>query len=422
MKLPLILALALLASGIGPTALGAPPAAVAETIRQHQALPDHNIWWSVNGENMRWNNLNLETLVRTVTVRRDGPVRGLPEKPMAAVADFPVSTPSGEMGFRAFLDSPASTTMGVVIVHRGAVVFEHYPRQQAHDKPLMWSVTKALVSTLVAILEARGEVDVSKAVDHYIPELKNSAYAGVSVRAVLDMASGVDCGDDYEDQASCYYRYSAAIGEGFRGPDAADNPYDFVASLPVSQRFAPPGTAYTYSGVDTFVAGWVVEAVSGKTFQEVLSEEIWSKMGAEADGLLWASRYGIPLTSGGLMARLRDVARFGLLFTPSWPSIAQQQIIPDAYLETILDGGNAKLLENSPWGNIRGDDVRFNVYQWDTVYTNDDIYKGGWAGQGLMINPRKDLVAVWSGYYDGQGNNIDVLPMIRQVSEGVFAD
>ena len=122
--------------------------------------------------------------------------------------------------------------MGVVILHRGDMVFEHYPRQQPHDKPMFWSVTKVLVSTLMAILEERGEVDVSLPVDHYMPDLEDTAYAGVSVRAVLDMASGVDCGDEYVDQSSCYYRYSAAIGEGYRGPDAADNPYEFVAGLP----------------------------------------------------------------------------------------------------------------------------------------------------------------------------------------------
>lgn len=412
-----VLASALLCAEHVPAA---PPSAVAGTIRQFEQLPGEDIWWSVNGEAMRWNNLNLETLVRTVTVRREGQVRELAARPMPSVADFPVTTPSGPMGLRAFLDSPASTTMGVVILHRGELVFEHYPRQQAHDKPLFWSVTKVLVSTLMAILEARGEVDVSLPVDHYLPDLRGSAYAGVPVRAVLDMASGVDCGDEYEDQSSCYYRYSAAIGEGYRGPDAADNPYDFVAALPATQRFAAPGVAYSYSGVDTFVAGWVIEAVTGLTFQEALAREIWTQMGAEADGLLWASRYGIPLTSGGLMARLRDVARFGLLFTPSHGVVAERQLIPPAYLQTILHGGNPALLENAPGGSQRGADVRFNVYQWDTVYTNDDIFKGGWAGQGLLINPTRDLVAVWTGYYDADGNSIDVLPMLREVFAGAF--
>ena len=63
-----------------------------------------------------------------------------------------------------------------------------------------------------------------------------------------------------------------------------------------------------------------------------------------------------------------------------------------------------------------------NVYQWDTVWENGDFMKGGWAGQGLMINPGRDLVAVWTGYYDDEGENISVLPMIRSIWAGVFDD
>ena len=95
-------------------------------------------------------------------------------------------------------------------------------------------------------------------------------------------------------------------------------------------------------------------------------------------------------------------------------------MIPPAYLETILHGGNPALLENRRAAICAAEDVRFNVYQWDTVYTNDDLFKGGWAGQGLLINPTRDLVAVWTGYYDADGNNIDLLPMVREIFSGAF--
>ena len=72
-------------------------------------------------------------------------------------------------------------------------MFEHYPRQQPYEKPIYWSVTKVFVSSVVAILEDRKLVDVSKPIDFYIPELAKSPFAGVTVRNILDMASGVDC-------------------------------------------------------------------------------------------------------------------------------------------------------------------------------------------------------------------------------------
>ena len=399
-----------------------PTTSVAETRAQFEKLPSDDIWWTVNGESMRWNNLNLQKFVPTVTVYRDGPVRDLEVATNPAIGAFEVETPNGPMTFDQFLASDAATTMAVMILHEGKIVYENYPRQQPHDKPLFWSVTKAYVATVLAILEDRGEVDVSLAIDHYIPKLKGSAYEGVPVRDVLDMASGVDCGDSYDSWESCYYRYSSSIGEGHRPPGSADNPYDYIASLSPEQRWAEPGVGYNYSGVDTFVIGWLVETITGMPFQDALTREVWRHIGAEADAVIWAGRYGIPLTSGGLMSTVRDMGRFGLLFTPSRAVVSDKEIISQRYLDTILNGGRGSLMENTAWGNVRPDYLRHNVYQWDAVYTNDDFMKAGWAGQGLMINPRKDLVAVWTGYYDEEGSNISVLPMIREIWAGLWPD
>ena len=177
---------------------------VDETRERIAALPDDDIWWTVNGEAMRWNNLNLYKFVPTVVVHRDGPVRELAGRPNPAIGAFEVETRGGRMPFQAFLDSESSTTMSVLVLHRGDLVFEAYPRQQPHDRPLFWSVTKALVSTVLAILEDRGEVDVEKPVDHYIPRLEGSVYGDVRIRDVLDMASGNDCPDAYENWEDCY--------------------------------------------------------------------------------------------------------------------------------------------------------------------------------------------------------------------------
>ena len=144
-------------------------------------------------------------------------------------------------------------------------------------------------------------------------------------------------------------------------------------------------------------------------------------MGAEADASILAGRYGIPLTSGGLLANPRDVARFGVLFTPSASTVAGEPIVSERYVDLLLEGGDPALLRNGRWPFPVPEDVRHNVYQWDTVFTNDDVYKGGWAGQGLLVNPRRDLVAVWGGYASDDGKTRpDPLTVLRKVLTGVF--
>ena len=400
-----------------------PASSVKETLEQHRALPDpdEKVWWEVSGADMAWNNKNLHQIVPTVNVYRRGPVSTLAVEENDRIAEFPVSTPSGSLPYAKYLASDESTTMGVVILHRGEVVFEAYPRMEPHEKPIWWSVTKVLVSTVLAILEDEGRVDVSQPVEVYVPELMGTDFEGVSVRQILDMASGVDCPDgDYSDRDTCYMQFEASLGDAVRSENSPDDPYSMLASLNVG-RWAPPGTGFDYSGVNTFVLGWVVENVTGMPFQDALSQTVWGRMGAESDASILAGRNGIPLTSGGLLANPRDMARFGLLFTPSQKAVAETPIVSDRYVEVILHGGDPALLRNGRWPYPVPDEVRHNVYQWDTVFENDDIYKGGWAGQGLLVNPRRDLVAVWVGYASDDGRERpDPLTVLRGVLTGVF--
>ena len=393
---------------------------VDEVRLQLERLPRDNIWWTVNGKDMAWNNKNLHRMFPTVNVYRAGPVRELPYRPMPEISSFSVTTPQGEMVFADFLNSDQSTTMGIVIVHKGNIVFESYPRQQAYEKPIYWSVAKAFVSTLVAILEDRGLVDVSKPIETYIPELAESSFAGVTVRNFLDMATGVDCPEEYEAHDSCYYQYSMTIGDGYWTDKSPDNPYTFLATVKAG-RWAEQGTSFSYSGANTFILGWLVEKITGMPFQDVLSREIWTRIGAESDASFLAPRYGVPITHGGLLARVRDVARFGLLFTPSYRVVSDEKIISERYLEMILNGGNPELLKNARFGAPKDPTIKHNVYQWDTVWTNNDFIKGGWAGQGLLINPERDLVAVWTGYFkDDNNSEVELLPILRTMLEGVF--
>ena len=208
---------------------------VEEVRNQLRKLPTDNVWWTVNGEDMAWNFKNLQRIFPTVSVYRNGPVRPLAQRPMSEIGHFQMNTPEGPMSFEAFLESSQSTAMGVVILHRGEIVFEKYPRMQEYEKPIYWSVAKVLVSTVVRILEERGEIDVGLPIDSYIRTLRNSSFSGISVRNILDMATGLDCPEEYVDWNSCYYRYSMAVGDGFRTESAPDNPYDYVASLDVAK-------------------------------------------------------------------------------------------------------------------------------------------------------------------------------------------
>jgi len=293
---------------------------------------------------------------------------------------------------------------------------------QAYEKPIYWSVTKVIVSAVVAILEDQGLVDVSKPIDFYIPELANSDCSGIKIRNILDMATGIDCPEEYTDKSSCYYRYSVTVGDGDWDEQSPDNPYEMLSKLKVGHH-AKQGTSFSYSGVNTFVLSWLVEKITAMPFQDALSKYIWSRIGAESYASMLAPRFGVPNTHGGLLARLRDVARFGLLYTPSYKVVTDDKIISDRYIELIKNGGNPDLSKNARSGSRPNESVKHNVYQWDAVFTNNDFFKGGWAGQGLIVNPDRDLVAVYTGYFkDDKYSETALFPILRSVLDGVFGN
>ena len=160
---------------------------VDATINQIERLRKDDIWWTVNGKDMLWNFKNLNKIFPTVTVYRKGAVKQLESNLNSDIDALQIKTKTGSMGFKAFLDSEQSTAMGVVILHKGKVVFEHYPRMKPHEKPVHWSVTKVIISSLIAILEAENKIDITLPIDFYLPELKNSDFKNITINNILDM-------------------------------------------------------------------------------------------------------------------------------------------------------------------------------------------------------------------------------------------
>lgn len=388
-----------------------PAESMDEIQRRHRLVPDDDMWWTVTGEQMAWMHRNAHQLFPTVNVYRHGPVRDLQYDINPAIGEYVVDTPDGKMSLDEFLPSEHSATLGIVILHKGKIVFESYPRMKEYEKPIYWSTAKVMPATIIRILEERGQIDVSEPLKKYLPELAGSPFGDVTVRNILDMASGIDCEDEYVDRQSCYYQYSMAIGDGFRDANAADNPYDFLKTLD-AEKVAEQGTKYSYSGVNTFILGWIIEEITGYAFQDVFTKEIWQHIGAESDASFIAYRYGVPLTHGGILANLRDIARFGLLFTPSYDKVSTHKIISDQHIDFLRSPGNPAL---------RGEDGTQSIYQWG-AHPNGDLSKGGWGGSGLIINPGRDLVAVYNGYFKDDYSEVQLEPIVFDLLESIYGN
>ena len=87
-----------------------------------------------------------------------------------------------------------------------------------------------------------------------------------------------------------------------------------------------------------------------------------------------------------MAATLRDLARFGLLFTKN-PAPAQRNIITEQMLKRTFTGRGGP----GEHGTLP------LTYQWDMLSDQDELVKGGWAGQLLYVNREKDVVVAYVG-------------------------
>ena len=362
--------------------------------------------WDLGGEPSTWAYLHTNDLLPTIEIPVARPVAELVSTEQPELGTFPV-----EPGVS--LDQYVATApvSGIVVVHGGTIVFERYPRMRPDDRHLLMSVTKVFASAIAGMLELRGELDLAQPVDAVIGELAGSGWAGVPIMDVLGMASGIDCLEidvpgAYDDPKHPYYQFEACLGwrphNGIWPDDGASPPsaYEYIAGL---RSHRPPGEVYEYTGANTFVLSWLSERVTGLPFAEVLRREIWSRAGFEAPALLCCGTDGAPASQGGLCLTLRDLARFGMLFTPSSSLITNDGIISAEHVRRIQAGGRPSLHHDR---DISGPGYVTAAYgsrlppasrQWNLAHEDGDLFKGGFGGQGLYVSPARDLVIAFAG-------------------------
>lgn len=353
---------------------------------------------------------NMGRMYNTVDVLRGGPIGDLPLDYDPRIGKVTFEKGGKTETVNEHLDSyPVDAFL---VAHKGRIVFERYNTLRPQDKHIWMSCAKVTGSTVMALLEEQGKIDVKKPVSSYLPELKNSEWDTVTVEEALDMANGLDSTEHDEpvqdtrtNPERVYYQWGVTLGF-FTNPDQKET--DPFAILRGMKRKYPGHTIFEYNSINPFVVNRINERVGGKPINELFSEMVWSKIGAEHDMTIAVSPQGYPLSFGFNSGTLRDMARFGMIFTPSWNKVSSERIVPESVIKMIQTTGRPEIYGKGYVGKLMqehfpGEEGLTNRYQWDAIFTDGDIYKGGVGGQGLYVSPARDLVITW--FCTSDGNN-----------------
>lgn len=313
----------------------------------------------------------------------------------------------------------ANYTDGMLIFHKGRVVYERYFGCLGVDgKHAIMSMTKSVTGLLGEILVAEGLLDDSLQVRDVIPEIGKSAFANATVRQVMDMTTGIQYSEDYSDPKADIWLYSAAASPlpkaaGYDGPDGY---WDYLRQVKPNGAH---GTAFQYKTVNSDMLGWIISRVTGKSVTELASKRLWRPMGAEQAAYQTVDGKGVPFAGGGISASLRDLGRLGLLVL-NGGTINGVRLFPIEVVETIRAGGDPAKFSGFPTipnGSYKS--------QWWLFHNAHGAFAArGVHGQTIYIDPVVDMVIVrLASFPKAQNSYIDPtsLPAYQAVANYLLA-
>lgn len=276
------------------------------------------------------------------------------------------------------------------------------------------SVTKQIIATLVMQEVAAGHIELDKPVATYLPGFRSPNAAKVTVRQLLRHQSGLPNPDDTE-LISGPVAIPAYDTRGYTG---SRDPLTGYCAGPVK---SPPGGNWEYNNCDYIIAGALLEAVTGQTWQRLMRQRLVLPLGMIDTGafpttapVVGGTISGLPdsdidLTalgpSAGLYGSVRDLWRFDR-------ALMKGELLPAAQRAEMWDG-QAKLgsIALGQWaftaklkgcehptriverrGQIGGVQVRnFILPEWDAVvivFANRAEQEFGevWQGKGFSYD------------------------------------
>jgi CubicO group peptidase (beta-lactamase class C family) len=142
---------------------------------------------------------------------------------------------------------------------------------QPDTKFRLGSITKQFTATLILQLVEQGKIKLDGKLIDYLPDYRQDTGAKMTIHNLLSHTSGVP---NYTAQRGFFQNVS-------RNPFAVD---DFIKKYASGDLEFEPGTKFNYSNSGYFLLGAIVEKVTGKSYEQVLKENILDPVGMKNTG------------------------------------------------------------------------------------------------------------------------------------------
>ncbi|WP_078966372.1 serine hydrolase domain-containing protein [Streptomyces sp. WM6378] len=260
-----------------------------------------------------------------------------------------------------------------------------------------WSAAKSVVSLLAGQAIEQGRLRESDRLVDILPRLKTGgAYDAITVRDLLDMTSGVDVPENYNE----YYPLTGTARMYLTRdlPAFAHDHRDL--------QF-PPGSQGAYRSIDTELLGQVLAKVQGRPLADLLADTIWVPMGAQ-DSATWNLDHegGDEKAFCCINATARDYAKLGQLVLDNGRAQGRQ-IIPPAWIQRIATPAPHEV---DGWG--------YSAQWWHPPGGNGKDYSAlGVYGQYIYVDPVNRTVVVKLSDHGDQQDEQETFDALRAIAQ-----
>jgi CubicO group peptidase (beta-lactamase class C family) len=283
-------------------------------------------------------------------------------------------------------------TYAFLVIRRDTLIYEQYFQDRERQSiETTFSISKSLVSIATGIALDSGWIgSVRDPITHYLPELaaRDPAFGAVTIEHLLTMTSGIrfDRGKTpWSDEARSYY-----------SPD--------LRSVALSRDLGqPPSSRFQYNPYGPIVLGLALERASGRPLTQLLSEALWSRIGADAPASwsLDSKGNGFEKMESGFNATAIDLAKIGRLFLREGDWDGDRILDADWVRQSVQpDSGAGRPRYGYMWW-VRPGEGEANRY-----------YAEGRFGQFIYVVPDRELILIRTGRTDGEVDWVSVFERI----------
>lgn len=274
-----------------------------------------------------------------------------------------------------------SKTTGFLVIQDDAIVHEAYfAGYDSQSTATSFSVAKSFVATLVGIALDEGLIDdVEDPITKYVPELVGSGFEGVPIAHILQMSSGIDFSEVYDDESTDAFKVYDRMFINMQ-------PIDNIAASYGSR--GESGQEFYYASINTQALAMLVRAVSGQELTSYLEEKLWQPLGMANDAFWLLDMHGTEVGFWGLNATLRDFAKLGLLYLHDGQFNGRQIVSAEWVAHAITpDKDFLRPGEiDKDWG--------YQYQWWIPRESVGDFAAIGIWGQMIYVNPAANVVIV----------------------------